>query len=173
MTWWLFISAALLLAIERIAYVLIWHYPQQFRAWCTGLGEPVDVVRWLFLLCKVIQLGVFAGWIYLHGGNSLRPPSGSVLTMLAGSAFIVVGQVLNGSVFLTLGNTGVFYGNRFGHNVPWRCTFPFSVVSHPQYVGTVLSIWGLFLIARFPHPDWFLLPALETAYYSLGARYEQ
>jgi hypothetical protein len=45
-------------------------------------------------------------------------------------------------------------------------------VAHPQYVGAVLTIWGVFLIVRFPHGDWLVLPALETVYYALGARFE-
>ena len=43
----------------------------------------------------------------------------------------------------------------------------------PQYVGTVLSIWGFFLVMRFPHDDWLVLPVLETIYYTLGARLER
>jgi methylene-fatty-acyl-phospholipid synthase len=76
-------------------------------------------------------------------------------------------------VFYRLGAVGVFYGNRLGHTIPWCRTFPFSCLSHPQYVGTVLSIWGLFLAMRFPQPDWFVLPALETAYYVARAHLEQ
>jgi hypothetical protein len=30
-----------------------------------------------------------------------------------------------------------------------------------------------FLIMRFPHADWYLLPAIETVYYVLGAYCEQ
>jgi phosphatidyl-N-methylethanolamine N-methyltransferase len=36
-----------------------------------------------------------------------------------------------------------------------------------------MTIWGVFLIARFPNPDWFVLPVLETAYYAIGARLER
>lgn len=44
---------------------------------------------------------------------------------------------------------------------------------HPQYVGAVLSIWGFFILLRYPEPDdWVTLPLLETAYYALGARFE-
>ena len=46
------------------------------------------------------------------------------------------------------------------------------MVAHPQYVGAVLTIWGFFLVMRFPHADWFLLPAVETVYYSVGAYFE-
>ena len=78
-------------------------------------------------------------------------------------------MVLNAAVFMRLGLTGVFYGNRFGHSVHWRYGFPFSWLRHPQYVGTVATIWGVFLALRFPNPDWIVLPLLETAYYVAGA----
>ena len=86
---------------------------------------------------------------------------------------IVVGQSLNFSVFYRLGTIGVFYGNRFGYEIPWCREFPFSLLQHPQYIGTLLSIWGFFLAMRFPHDDWYLLPTLETGYYVLGAYFEQ
>jgi methylene-fatty-acyl-phospholipid synthase len=93
---------------------------------------------------------------------------------MAGAALLViVGQALNVSVFYRLGSEGVFYGRRFGRPVSWIRAFPFSWTDHPQYVGTVLTIWGVFLFMRFPNPDWIVLPALETVYYALGARFER
>ncbi len=82
------------------------------------------------------------------------------------------GQILNLSVFYRLGVVGVFFGDRLGHEVPWCRAFPFSWISHPQYVGALLTIWGFFLVMRFPHADWFFLPAVETVYYSVGAYFE-
>jgi phosphatidyl-N-methylethanolamine N-methyltransferase len=67
----------------------------------------------------------------------------------------------------------VFYGDKFGYEVCWCRKFPFSLLKHPQYVGALLSIWGFFLAMRFPHEDWYILPALETVYYSLGAYFER
>ena len=52
-------------------------------------------------------------------------------------------QTLNVSMYNAIGKYGVYYGNKFGHQVPWCHDFPFNVVSHPQYVGSVLSIWGV------------------------------
>jgi methylene-fatty-acyl-phospholipid synthase len=116
---------------------------------------------------------VFVGWwTYFAGGVPLPPPAPLPVLALGGS-LILTGQLLSAAVFRKLGNAGVFYGNRLGHELPWVTGFPFNVVRHPQYVGTVLSIWGLFLIMRFPHTDWCWLPLLETIYYGLGARYEQ
>jgi hypothetical protein len=94
------------------------------------------------------------------------------LQVCVGAALIGVGQALNFGVFFRLGTLGVFYGNRFGYDLPHCGGLPFSLCKHPQYFGAVLSIWGFFVIARFPHDDWMLLPVLETLYYALGAHFE-
>lgn len=137
------------------------------------LGEPVDALRRIFYCFKALQLLVFVGWCYSYGDGSLRPASGSLLPPAAGLLLIAIGQVLNIGVFFRLGNNGVFYGNRFGFEIPWNSAFPFSLLKHPQYVGAVLSIWGFFIAMRFPRPDWHLLPVLESVLYFLGACFEQ
>ena len=86
---------------------------------------------------------------------------------------IAAGQTLNVSVFRALGKTGVFYGNRLGQPVPWKRTFPFTWFEHPQYLGTVLTIWGFFVLMRFPAHDWLFVPVLETVYYAVGAYFER
>ncbi len=178
MTLLIFASAAALLSIERICYVWAWRYPQSFRRFCdqpalSVLGPPVAVLQKLFYCFKAIQLLVFFGWCLIFGDGSLAPLGGNMFSFTLGGGLIVTGQVLNVSVFYRLGEAGVFYGNRFGYQIPWCNEFPFSLLKHPQYVGTLLSIWGFFLAMRFPHPDWCVLPMLETAYYSLGAYLEQ
>jgi phosphatidyl-N-methylethanolamine N-methyltransferase len=115
---------------------------------------------------------VFASWCYVHGNGSLWPPSADGPWLILGATLIAGGQLLNWSVFQRLGTVGVFYGDRFGYDLPWCTAFPFSLLEHPQYVGAVLSIWGFFLIERFPHGDWYALPALETIYYVVGSRLE-
>jgi methylene-fatty-acyl-phospholipid synthase len=168
-----FLGAVVALSFERVCYVWIARSPHAFRTWCARpsvawLGEPVAVVGALFCAFKFVQLAVFAGWCYAHGHGSLLPANCDVVVLAMGGALLVAGQVLNAAVFYRLGAVGVFFGARLGHEIPWCRAFPFSVFSHPQYVGAVLSIWGLFLVVRFPHDDWSLLPALETLYYSLS-----
>lgn len=161
------------LAVERVAYALIWTRPHRFLRACRQRlpgRAPVDVVAGLFGAFKVVQVVAFAVWCRVHGG-SLAPETVGVAT-LAGGITIAVGQVLNVAVFRRLGRIGVFYGNRLGHDVAWQDGFPFSLVRHPQYVGTVMSIWGLFLAWRYPAPDWYALPLLESAYYLAGALLE-
>jgi methylene-fatty-acyl-phospholipid synthase len=174
--------AAIALAIERLAYFGIWRNPEAFRRWCrrsliAGSGEPTDALRRLFYGFKLIQALVFLSWIAVHGAVLGEGRRGFVseytLAVIVGLFLIVVGQGLNFAVFQRLGRVGVFYGARFGHDVPWVRGFPFSIFTHPQYVGTVASIWGLFLATRFPHEDWIVLPLLETAYYAAGAVLER
>jgi methylene-fatty-acyl-phospholipid synthase len=75
-------------------------------------------------------------------------------------------------VFQLLGREGAFYGSQFGKTVPWSTAFPFSILEHPQYIGAVLTIWGVFLLFLFPFPDWWVIPSIETVYYAAGARLE-
>ena len=168
------LTAAILLSFERIAYILVWRRPEAFRALCerVGLGPPVLALRRLFYLFKAIQGVVFLGWCCYFGASSyslidLRP-----IPFAVGAMLIALGQTFNFGVFYRLGTVGVFYGNRFGHEVEWCHQFPFSILDHPQYVGALLSIWGFFIAMRYPVGDWYLLPVLETVYYAMGALLE-
>ena len=176
MSLWPLLVAAVALSLERICYVWIWRAPDAFRAFCARLGvagQPVDVVQKLFYGFKGLQLAVFVGWCSWYGSVLPLSLRGSAVLLGIGGVLIITGQILNLGVFYRLGKAGVFYGNKFGHEIPWCRKFPFSLLKHPQYIGTVCSIWGFFLIMRFPHDDWYLLPSLETVYYILGAYFEQ
>src|SRR5262249_44921486 len=111
---------------------------------------------------------VFAGWCLAFAGR-FPTMSDSIAAIALGAVLILAGQVLNVMVFYRLGRIAVFFGHWLGPEGGWGQAFPFSMLAHPQYVGTVLTIWGFFLAARFPHDDWFLLPVLETIYYAAGA----
>jgi phosphatidyl-N-methylethanolamine N-methyltransferase len=171
---WTFFWAAALLSVERVSYVWICRNPGRFGAFAARWrAEPVDALRVLFFGFKVLQAAVFLGWCFAVGDGRVWPPDGSASTIAAGGALIAAGQILSAAVFYQLGRAGVFYGTKFGHDLPWCRAFPFSLFDHPQYVGTVLSIWGFFVVMRFPHGDWLVLPSLETIYYVLGARLER
>ncbi|MGH8503770.1 MAG: methyltransferase [Gammaproteobacteria bacterium] len=172
------LACAALLSIERIAYFWVWRYPDSFHALCAyppiaAFGTPIDVLQKLFYLFKAVQLSVFIGWCFYFGEGALPLPHGTLLSFVAGGLLIIFGQLLNFSVFYRLGTVGVFYGNKLGYQVSWREGFPFSLCKHPQYVGALISIWGFFLLMRFPHGDWIVLPVIETLYYALGAHFER
>jgi len=177
MTLWGVFTLALALGLERVTYAWVWHRPAAFQGLCARLPfpawqSPVDALQYLFWGFKALQVAIFVDWCSLFGEGSLLPAASGVATML-GLVLVGTGQTLNLSVFHRLGKTGVFYGNRFGYAVPWCNRFPFSVLRHPQYVGTLLSIWGFFLVMRFPYHDWVVLPLLETAYYTAGSCVER
>jgi methylene-fatty-acyl-phospholipid synthase len=167
--------AGFLLSIERISYVLIWNRPQLFAdltARTRIADNPVSALERLFYVFKLIQLLVFGCWIVTFSDPAVSFSGGTALSQGIAVGLLLVGQFLNLSTFWQLGREGVFYGARFGHNIPWRFGFPFSVFPHPQYLGTVMSIWGIFLLFRYPGLDWYLIPALETVLYILGACFE-
>ncbi len=47
------------------------------------------------------------------------------------------------TALLPAGHDGVYYGFKLGVKVPWVTGWPFNTVSHPQYVGSVLTVWGM------------------------------
>ena len=166
--------AVVVLSLERLAYAAIWRRPAGFLKLChTWLPQtpPVDVLARLFMLFKILQCLVFVIWWIAHG-DGLRPATREPGPLIVGTTMVVAGQILNLAVFVRLGRAGVFYGSRLGEPVPWRAGFPFSWFRHPQYVGTVVSIWGAFIAMRYPAVDWSVIPALETVYYAVGAYVE-
>jgi methylene-fatty-acyl-phospholipid synthase len=163
--------SAVLLSLERVFYIWLARAPGHARSLLANL-DPIWVIEWLFYGFKVLQLAVFWWWCSAFG-REFPVSSHSAAVVAIGIAALVVGQTLSTSVFLRLGRVGVFYGAEFGRDVPRTQAFPFSLCAHPQYVGAVLSIWGLFLIVRFPIEDWWVLPALETGYYTIGAKLER
>jgi methylene-fatty-acyl-phospholipid synthase len=174
---WTLLICAALLSIERLSYYWIWHNPEAFQSLCDRpaiavFGEPIDILQKLFYIFKAIQLSVFVGWCVVFADGTLPLPSGGLLSTTAGGILMMIGQTLNLSVFYRLGKPGVFYGNKLGYEIPWCYGFPFTVCRHPQYLGTLISIWGFFLVMRFPNSDWIMLPAIQTVYYALGAYFE-
>jgi methylene-fatty-acyl-phospholipid synthase len=177
MTGWGVLVLALGLGLERMAYAWVWRRPTAFQALCArapfaAFQSPTDALEYLFWGFKALQVAIFLAWCWLWGDGVVRFATSGAATII-GLLLLGSGQVLNLSVFHRLGRKGVFYGDRFGYAVPWCRRFPFSVLKHPQYVGTLLSIWGFFLVMRFPHPDWVVLPLVETAYYALGGYVER
>ena len=143
MNLWALLVAALLLSLERLCYVWVWRTPGAFRAWCDRpamavLGEPVEVLQKLFYGFKVLQGAVFFGWCYWQGNGTPGAFGGDVAALGVGIALLVVGQLLNVSVFYRLGKVGVFYGNRLGYELPCARAFPFSCSDIPS---TLARCW--------------------------------
>src|SRR5262245_46676898 len=104
---WPILVAAVLLSFERIVYVWAWCSPESFLAMCNqsifGLrGTPIEVLQRFFYGFKVLQATVFLGWCYVYGQSSPLLLGTSEGALAFASVLILVGQILNFSVFYQL-----------------------------------------------------------------------
>ena len=132
------------LALPHVLYALVWFWPDVWRR------QPFDGVKAL-VACgvagKALQFASCLLWIRAVCQDKSCSSSRGLEHMASweglGTAVLVCGgQLLNLSTYRALGTVGVYYGHKLGRRVPWVTTFPFNVTSHPQYVGSVATIWG-------------------------------
>ena len=113
-----------------------------------------------------MQFTSVAYWYLLHRPDGVRHRDVTPLAMVLGILLAGFGQVLNASIFRAIGHAGVYYGFKLGHKIPWVEGFPFNVVSHPQYVGSVMTIWGAAILLWSQSPPGFgLLLSYWTGLY--------
>eukprot|EP00301_Raphidiophrys_heterophryoidea_P011807 c18016_g1_i1.p1 GENE.c18016_g1_i1~~c18016_g1_i1.p1 ORF type:complete len:278 (+),score=45.01 c18016_g1_i1:46-834(+) len=172
-----FLLVCFLLSLQNLSYSFVWIRPQVFTQFCkrNKLGQPVDVMLAIFLANKVIQHTVPFAWY-----ASVAPiPSLFDLTAYqigTGFQFIVLGQVLNIAIYRAIGKVGVYYGTRLGRQVPWVSGFPFNLISHPQYCGVVLTVFGLVVLLFTPahcENGLFGLFVVQTTLYVIMGLVEQ
>ena len=95
----------------------------------------------LSYLQKILQLSLIIN--YSIDNNTLISyiENFNILNFL----LILIGQILNFAVYYKIGIIGVYYGNKFGYNLPWITTFPFNIgIKNPQYIGCILTLCGLY-----------------------------
>lgn len=76
-----------------------------------------------------------------------------LVAAVCGGLLIAYGQTLNVGIYKAIGHVGVYYGFKLGHKVPWVNGFPFNVVKHPQYVGSVATVLGAMVIVWTQAPS--------------------
>jgi len=106
-------------------------------------------------------------WVIRPGGLCFSLDNVELATWLAFLLLVAFGQALNVGIYKAIGKTGVYYGFKLGKKVPWVTGFPFNVMSHPQYVGSTLTIWGVMLLLHALMPVHLQSTLLYlTAYWS-------
>ncbi|KAK9787879.1 hypothetical protein WJX73_007648 [Symbiochloris irregularis] len=137
---WVVVSA---LAAPHLLYSFIWFFP---KIWLRWFGkEAVTVFSYIAACGKVLQFGAMVAWLTLSAGKGLWLDVTQVRAVQWAVFFVLFlgGQVLNGGVYRAIGKNGVYYGFKLGKKIPWCSGFPFNVVAHPQYIGSVITIWGI------------------------------
>lgn len=102
-----------------------------------------------------MQFTSVAAWYLLHHPAGVQLGNFTPLTTLLSLVLVGCGQTLNAGIFQAIGHAGVYYGYKLGHMIPWVEGFPFNVVSHPQYVGSVMTIWGAAVLLWSQSPPGF------------------
>jgi hypothetical protein len=187
------------LAVERMCYTVLWLFPRTITRVCAECRvQPVNAIVAVFAANKVIQLAAFLGFRLLVaaaaerdddaprrdarlGGCPFASSDGALALALApwraivGVALCALGQTLNLATYAAIGKDGVYYGCRYGREVPWCERFPFTASRHPQYVGAATTAWGLCVLAATDEAarrGWFGLAVVQSAYYAYMARVE-
>lgn len=110
-------------------YYFLWNYPQTWVNLCGKDREPSKAMARVSHALKLVQ------FVSLLSVSSLSWPPPLYFWPL-----FFFGQFLNIRVYQLLGESGTYYGVRFGKTLPWVTKFPFGVIRDPQYVGSILSL---------------------------------
>ena len=160
-------ACAAALSLPHWVYAYTWVRPRAFASF-SGVDldrqSPAVAAKQLCTLAvglKIVQALFFLRWwlVVVYGVesdadgdvlNAFRVAASKPLLQMALAAVLVfVGNSLNFAVYDSLGMVGVYYGDRFGANVPWVTGWPFNFMPHPQYVGASCNVLGA-TVALYP-----------------------
>ncbi|KAK1407111.1 hypothetical protein QVD17_38722 [Tagetes erecta] len=110
-------------------YYYLWNHPQTWVNLCGKHRDPSTTMAIVSHFFKLIQ------FLSLFSVSSLSWPPPFYFWPL-----FLFGQFLNFRVYQLLGESGTYYGVRFGKNIPWVTEFPFGTIKDPQYVGSIMSL---------------------------------
>ncbi|XP_052182454.1 phosphatidyl-N-methylethanolamine N-methyltransferase isoform X4 [Diospyros lotus] len=110
-------------------YYWLWRNPQSWVELCGKGRDPSKVMARVSHLLKLLQ------FVSLFSVSSFSWPPPLYFWPL-----FLFGQFLNFRVYQLIGESGTYYGVRFGKNIPWVTEFPFEVIRDPQYVGSIMSL---------------------------------
>ncbi|RWR91169.1 phosphatidyl-N-methylethanolamine N-methyltransferase [Cinnamomum micranthum f. kanehirae] len=120
-------------------YCFLWTYPQIWVDFCGKGSDPCHRMAQVSHFLKILQfLAIFSV------AHFSWPPWYCFL-------LFALGQFLNFRVYQLLGESGTYYGVRFGKNIPWVTEFPFGYIQDPQYVGSMLSLIACLCWVPFPY----------------------
>lgn len=153
-------TLAVCLALPHFLYAFIWFKPDAWRQ--LFKRSSVDAFALAGAVGKVLQFTALLLWFSSSRDSGLCL-DWSLVTLSQWLLFLLLtclGQSLNYGIFKAIGKAGVYYGFKLGSAIPWHNGYPFNMIRHPQYVGSVLSIWGLVALVWGQSPPDTLVYAL-------------
>ncbi|KNA24706.1 hypothetical protein SOVF_012850 [Spinacia oleracea] len=109
-------------------YYWLWNQPQKWVNLCGKHNDPSKIMAFVSHFLKLVQ------FLSLYSVSSLSWPPFYFWPLF------LAGQFLNFRVYQLLGESGTYYGVRFGKSIPWVTEFPFGYINDPQYVGSIMSL---------------------------------
>lgn len=139
--------------VPHLLYAFVWKFPKTFQAVIGKNTDPVTAFEAIAVILKLLQFLSFGMWYtYSFKWQWSADSILDYVRILLGAIFLLVGQLLNVAVFKALGSAGVYYGVKFGRKIPWCTRFPFNLgIRDPQYVGSVITFWGIALLLYTSH----------------------
>jgi methylene-fatty-acyl-phospholipid synthase len=133
--------ACLLATLQHTIYASVFLSRTSARFISSNHGAFVPFCYFLKILTVVfLALGAWSQ----YGPPVFATTHTSIL--IAAAFFLVYGCHLNIMVHHLLGTTGIYYGVELGFIDPkkivWVTGYPYSLISHPQYVGASMQLIG-------------------------------
>jgi hypothetical protein len=134
-------------AVERCACVHRWVIIHPASTKRTAALLRVDAVEWfagVSLALNFAQLGAVLAFVITSGRFGFSPAgiaaalARAPLRALAAPMF-GLGLVFKVTIFSAIGRDGVYYGSKFGKEIPWVHGFPFSVTGALPFRGAVCA----------------------------------
>lgn len=173
-----FLLYGALLGPERLVYGFVYHFTPSFRklAGMPSSGKAdLTIMHALVSSFKVVQVATVLYDLLPKTGYTIPfgrmfGDSESLVRVAAGVVLVAIGQVLNVSIYQAIGSVGVHYGRELGHDVPWCEGWPFTVLSNPQYIGVVLTFWGIYMMLSptWWDVEWYAIPLVISFWYAMS-----
>ena len=138
--------------LDKILYTFIWLYPKKFMNLINTENSytSVNCMFYISIIIKIIQFVVLIYYLYIHFPYFNKLDIINKKFLIVGFATLFVGQYLNYNVYKQLKKIGVYYGTKFGLNIPWCYKFPYNIswLKHPQYIGNILTFISIYFIFK-------------------------
>ena len=122
--------------------LLIFNYAMYWLTYKNPKVIPQKHHKKFICFCGMLRwIQLFHAYFYVHESILVK----TKWPLKVGA--IILGQILNFSVYYKLGFRGVYYGREIGtvpQDAPLVTSFPYNLIPyHPQYVGTLMSLYGI------------------------------
>ena len=134
--------STLFLLVIIISSPVLFYFKERLFSNQKHLMITLIIVKLVSIIYTIIYVYVY------YGKKAINLKSYNVLFISA--LFIILGQLLNLSVYYKLGFNGVYYGNEYNiiDNNEIQ-TFPYNLFKNPQYIGCILTTIGLTFLLMF------------------------